>query len=141
MKISVFVSVFVILITTLASAEENVIIMGYNAKNKIPLIGDENDNSGLYKELFETAAKKIGYRLKIVRLPKKRVHMGFKEGTLDFYPGASFSEKRSKCLYFQANGLEKKEVLLSARGKDEITDLSKLNGRCAPPTLHFHDSL
>ncbi len=109
-------------------AEKNVIVMGYKDKSKLPLINGKDDNSGLYEELFKNAAKKIGYTFKIVRLPKKRVHTGFKEGTIDFYPGASFSTKRAAYLYYLPNGLETKEVLISNKDVMNITKMSDVKG-------------
>lgn len=121
--------ILVFALSSMAVAGEKVIIMGYNDKSKMPLIGGQTNNDGLYKELFEKAAKAIGYQLKIIRQPKKRVHAGFKNGTLDFYPGASFSKNRSEYLTFLPNGLQKKEVLLSLLKYEEINDLSQVNGR------------
>lgn len=60
---------------------------------------------------------------------KKRVHLGLEDGTIDFYPGASFSPERAKYLYYFPNGLPKKEVLISLENQEEITDLSQVNGR------------
>ncbi len=124
--ISLFIVVFGFV--SIATAKENIIVMGYKDKSKPPLIGEKNDNSGLYKELFEKAAKQIGYKFKIVRFPKKRVHDGFKKGSIDFYPGASFSKKRSEYLYYLPNGLQTKEVLLSLKSHTEI-DISKVKGK------------
>jgi len=111
------------------SAEEKTLTMGYKDKHKMPLIGGEGDDSGLYKELFEKAADKIGYRLKIARLSKRRVHFGLNNGSIDFYPGASFSLKRAEYMYYMPNGLQTKEVLISQRNKREINDMSEAKGR------------
>ena len=48
-----------------------VLKMAYKEGDKIPLIAKMPDNSGAYFDLFDTAAKKIGCRLEVVRLPKK----------------------------------------------------------------------
>lgn len=109
-------------------ANDNIITMGYPEKNKYPLIGELHNNNGLYKELFGKAAKNIGFKLKIVRLPKKRVHRGLKEGSIDFYPGSSFSEERASYLYFLPNGLKTKEVLLSLKHFKEIDDIADAKG-------------
>ncbi len=109
-------------------ADEKIIIMGYKDKEKLPLIGGEDNDSGLYKELFELAAKKIGFKLKIVRYPKKRIHKMLKEGEIDFYPGASFSLERAKYLYYLENGLKTKEVIVSKQNIPEIDNISNIKG-------------
>ncbi len=111
-----------------ANDHEKVIIMGYKDMAKPPLIGNKNDNSGLYLELFERAAKRIGYRLEVKRLPKKRLHNALEQGTVDFYPGSSFSQKRTKYLYFLPNGLQTKEVLVSKSTQKEINHMSEVKG-------------
>jgi hypothetical protein len=102
--------------------------MGYKDISKMPLIGEKNDNFGLYFDLFSKAAKKIGYKLKIKRYPKKRIHSGLKDGTIDFYPGSSFSQKRAEYLYYLPNGLSTKEVLVSIMSQPEISDMNKVKG-------------
>jgi len=89
--VSTSILLFACLFTLPVNAEDAVLKMGYKDKAKMPLINAPGDNSGVYQDLFQAAAQKIGKSLKIVRQPKKRVHAGFKDGSLDFYPGASFS--------------------------------------------------
>lgn len=127
-RIISLVYVFLFCFVIVAFGEENVIFMGYKDDAKKPLIGDMDDNSGAYQELFSKAAEMIGYKLHIVRFPKKRLYSMFEKGDLDFYPGASFSEKRSAYMNFLNNGLETKEVLLTRNNMDEITDISKVSG-------------
>jgi hypothetical protein len=55
--------------------------------------------------LYSQAAREIGCQLKIVRMPKKRLHKRFVQGQIDFYPGTSFSVKRAAYLYYIENGL------------------------------------
>ncbi len=78
--------------------------MVYKDGSKLPLIAKMPDNTGAYLELFSKAAKKIGCKIVISRMPKKRLHQKLGTGDLDFYPGASFSKKRSKYLYYIENG-------------------------------------
>ncbi len=130
MRLVVYSIFFVIFgFISVATAKNNIIVMGYKDRKKPPFIGEKNDNSGLYKELFEKATKQMGCNFKIVRLPKKRVHKGFKEGSIDFYPGASFSLKRAEYLYYMPNGLQTKEVLVSLNNYTEINDISKVKGK------------
>jgi hypothetical protein len=83
--------------TSLTSPDnKSTIILGYKEGSKPPYIGNKNDNSGAYRELFSKAAEMIGLSLEIVRLPKKRVYHHLKEGDIDFYPSSGFSEKRSQ---------------------------------------------
>jgi hypothetical protein len=111
-----------------AIANDNVIVMGYKDKDKLPLIGGYGDDNGLYRELFEKAAASIGYRLKIIRLSKKRIHLRLKSGEIDFYPGTSFSQKRAAYLYYLPNGLQTKEVLLSLSNHKEIKNIKDATG-------------
>lgn len=127
-KIIALLLIIMVGTASIAIAENN-ITMGYKELGKMPLISSEKTSSGLYKELFEKAAKNIGYQLKIVRIPKKRVHKGLADGTIDFYPGASFSKKRAGYLYYLPNGLKTKEVLVSPVNQPQINDMSEANGR------------
>lgn len=111
-----------------ANNTDKVIVMGYKSIAKPPLIGEEDDNSGLYLDLFNKAAKKIGYRLEIKRLPKKRLHLELEKGNIDFYPGSSFSSNRAEYLYFLDNGLQTKEVLVSLNKNEEIRDMNDAKG-------------
>jgi ABC-type amino acid transport substrate-binding protein len=110
------------------TGNEKVIVMGYKAIAKPPLIGDARDNSGLYVDLFSKAAEKIGYRLQTVRVPKKRLHKELALGNVDFYPGSSFSTDRAKYLYYLPNGLLTKEVLVSLDSMPEISDMEEAEG-------------
>lgn len=110
------------------TGNEKVIVMGYKAIAKPPLIGDARDNSGLYVDLFSKAAEKIGYRLQTVRIPKKRLHKELALGNVDFYPGSSFSTDRAKYLYYLPNGLLTKEVLVSLDSMPEISDMEEAEG-------------
>lgn len=126
-----FLSLFILLLTLspLAHASEKTIIMGYKAISKPPLIGGHGDNAGLYLDLFQKAAERIGYELLIVRIPKKRLHYELSRGIVDFYPGSSFSQKRTGYIYFLPNGLQTKEVLISLNNRPEIKSLDEIEGR------------
>lgn len=128
-KIIVSLTLAIFSSTFSISASSNTIIMGYKDKSKLPLIADKTDDSGLYKELFSRAAEKIGYELKIIRIPKARVHKGLKDGTIDFYPGASFSTKRGKYLYYLPNGLTTKEVVVTLADRPELNSISDMKGK------------
>jgi ABC-type amino acid transport substrate-binding protein len=105
-----------------------VLILGYKDDSKMPLIGEMGNDSGAYQELFSKAAEMIGYKLKIVRLPKKRLYQEIEAGTVDFYPGASFSEERAAYMCFLDNGFQTKEILITKKGVKNITDFSKVSG-------------
>jgi hypothetical protein len=78
--------------------------------------------------LFEQAAHAIGCQLTVTRLPKKRLHKMLAEGKLDFYPGASFSEKRSKYLYYIENGLSTGEFGITGLDVPELSSYQDLQG-------------
>lgn len=115
------------------SSEPPSIIMGYKEGSKPPYIGNSEDNSGAYQALFSKAAELIGYRLKIVRLPKKRIYLKLSQGEIDFYPSSGFSQTRKEYLYWFSNGIQSKQALLSNRLDYEITDLSQAKGTLLAP--------
>ncbi len=111
------------------AAADKIIKMGYRTNERAPLIAKEPDNSGLYKEIYTTAAEKIGYKLNIVRLPKKRILIKLVKGEIDFYPGFNYSKARAEYTYYVENGLPGGDVGLSRADMPNITDLSQLKGK------------
>ena len=100
--------------------------MVFKLGGKYPLMRSAPDNSGIFQELYSAAAKRIGCTLIITRLPKARLHEGLQKGRYDFYPGASFSQKRAKYLSYIENGIKTKELGVSSLGIKNITNLSQL---------------
>ncbi|NQY93874.1 MAG: transporter substrate-binding domain-containing protein [Campylobacteraceae bacterium] len=106
------------------------LIMGYRETARLPLIGKMGDNSGLYFDLFSTAAEKMNVNFKIYRYPKKRVLKYMEEGKIDFYPGFTFTHKRAKFSYYIENGLlDGGDIGLSLHSMEEIRDLKQLKGK------------
>lgn len=103
-----------------------VLKMVYKEGDKLPLIAQKPDNSGLYRDLFTEAARRIGCELEITRLPKARLHMELEKGTYDFYPGASFSERRATYLYYMENGLPTGEYFLTSAGTPDLSSYRDL---------------
>jgi hypothetical protein len=102
--------------------------MAFKDGAKGNLIGPPGNDEGAYKDLFTEAAKRIGCRLMIVRLPKTRLHERLEAGTLDFYPGASFSEKRASYLHYIPNGFTTGEVGISRIDMADRTSLRDMRG-------------
>lgn len=115
------------------SSEKPSLIMGYKEGSKPPYIGSVGDNSGAYEALFSQAAQMIGYQLKIVRLPKKRVYQHLLQGQIDFYPASGFSQQRAEYLYWFHNGFLSKQALLSTTIDQEITDFHQAKGTLLAP--------
>ena len=103
-----------------------VLKMGYKYGAKLPLIQKAPANSGVYVELFKIAAKRIGCNLLIVRMKKTKLHLRFAAGTLDFYPGASYSYERAKYLHYIKNGLETSEYGITPLNIATIRDYSQV---------------
>ena len=101
-------------------AQDNVLTMGYRTNEKLPFIAEDPDSSGIFKELYEEAANRLGFRLEIVRLPKNRIILGLDEGSIDFYPLYTYSNERSAYVYFAPNGLE---VSYSVLSKDDFPNI------------------
>lgn len=78
------------------------LVMGYRTNERLPFIDDETNN-GIYLDLFGEACRKIGVALKVVRLPKVRVAHALQQGTVDFYPGYSFTVERASHITFFPN--------------------------------------
>lgn len=115
------------------SSEMPILVMGYKEGSKPPYIGGKDDNSGAYQELFSLAAQKIGYKLHIIRLPKKRIYLQLSEGKIDFYPSSGFSQDREEYLYWFPNGFMSKQALLSTKTDQEISDFSQAKGTLLAP--------
>lgn len=129
MKYYLSILLLILTLSPVTNASDKTIIMGYKAIAKPPLIGSNGDNSGLYFDLFQKAAERIGYELLVVRIPKKRLHFELARGTVDFYPGSSFSQKRTGYLFYLPNGLQTKEVLVSLNYWPEINSMDEVEGR------------
>jgi len=71
------------------------------------------DNRGAFADIYTQAANAIGCTLKIVRYSKRRVHKLLQRGSVDFYPGASYSVERAKYLHFSEIGLMSAEYGLT----------------------------
>jgi ABC-type amino acid transport substrate-binding protein len=75
------------------------------------------------------ATKRIGYKLVIKRLPKKRLFKLLKKGKIDLYPLASWTPKREKFLYFIPNNITTRLVVVSLLDKKPIDSLNDIKGK------------
>ena len=106
------------------------LIMGYRETGRLPLIGKNGDNSGLYFDLFSRAAQKMNVNFKIYRYPKKRVLKYIEDGKIDFYPGFTFTPRRSTFAYYIKNGLlDGGDIGVSLHSLENITNLEQLQGK------------
>ncbi len=119
-------SFFVFASATSFSFAGKEIKMVYKEGGKLPLIAKMPDNTGAYMELFSKAAKKIGCTIKVSRMPKKRLHYKLEKGELDFYPGASFSTKRAKYLYYIENGFMTGDYGITSVNTSDIFDYQQI---------------
>lgn len=120
---------------------DKVIRMAYRTTEKLPLIGGESDNSGLYYDLYSEAARRIGYKLEIVRKPKKRILLDLKSGDIDFYPGFVFSEERAGYVYFINTGIKEQNVVVTLDTVEDITSFDDLRGKLVLQPLGNADYL
>lgn len=102
--------------------------MGYRTTARLPNIEAMPSNKGVYQDLYTEAAKRIGCKLEIHRLPKKRVLRDLGRGTLDFYPGLTFREERSLYIHFFPNGLPSADIGLTRVEVNEINSFYDLKG-------------
>jgi len=103
--------------------------MGYRLSERLPLIKSAPNNDGLYKDLFTLAANKVNCKLAIIREPKKRLLKKLQVGKLDFYPGFTFTEARSKYTAFIKNGLDNDVVTISHISKPLITNINSMKSK------------
>ncbi|QSX40449.1 substrate-binding periplasmic protein [Shewanella cyperi] len=102
------------------------LVMGYRTSERMPYIHEAPDNSGLYFELYQLAAQRLGCQLTVVREPKNRIMHGLTKGDIDFYPGLGFNEERQKIVHFIANGLKERYVGIGREDAPSITRLDDL---------------
>jgi len=125
-KLSMLIFYLFIFLNSSFSLAQCVLKMGYKEASKPPLINAKPDHSGVYFDLYSLAAKKIGCELAIIRLPKKRLHNFLANGSIDFYPGSSFSEQRSKYLHYIANGLSTGQYGVTLSDLPQITSFKQI---------------
>lgn len=123
------VTALLMLLSSLAGGEVlPVLKMGYRTTEKLPYINEAPDNSGLFKDLYSEAARRIGFTLEIERMPKKRVLMALEKGTLDFYPGFSFTLERAAYSFWMINGIKQRDVAISADSLHELNSNDDIKG-------------
>ncbi|GAA0820512.1 transporter substrate-binding domain-containing protein [Colwellia asteriadis] len=125
---------FIALFTISQIAQACVLTMGYRTSARLPNIQAEN-NSGLYYDLYHKAATDIGCQLKVIRLPKKRVLRAIENGSIDFYPGLTFTPERAKFVLFVPNGLPSLDIGLTRTGVNEIKTPEDFTGKILLSTL------
>lgn len=112
-----------------AQAQACEISMGYRTTARMPNINAKPDNSGLYFDLYSRAAQDIGCKLKVVRDPKNRILRALADGSIDFYPGLTFTEVRAKYTFFYDNGIPSANVGLTRKGSGKINRYDDLVGK------------
>ncbi|MCE0558890.1 transporter substrate-binding domain-containing protein [Motilimonas sp. E26] len=120
----ILVSLLLWQVQTQAQACE--ITMGYRTTARMPNINAKPNNAGLYFDLYTAAANKIGCELKVVRSPKNRILRGIADGSIDFYPGLTFTKERSKDIFFYDNGIPAADVGLTRKGEPKIKSYDDL---------------
>lgn len=115
-----FLTSFVYLINTNLWAKNNILVMGYRTTEKLPFIAAAPNNEGIFKDLYTEAARRMGYELQIVRLPKLRIMKSLKSGQIDFYPTLTFDEDREKFVHFARNGLQVKFYVIVRSGLKDL---------------------
>jgi len=125
----------------ITSANACTLKMGYRTNAKPPLIAKMPDNQGLYFDIYTAAAEKIGCQLEIIRQPKKRIIKALQGGTIDFYPGFNFTEKREKYTFYINNGLPGGDIGMSVDTLPEVVDLNQLKGKSLLSSLGAPDFL
>jgi len=124
-RITLFFSLLLLATPSLACTLK----MGYRTTARLPNIAEAPNNEGVYKDLYTEASKRIGCALEIHRLPKKRILRELEKGSLDFYPGLTFTELRSKTISFFSNGLPSHRVGLTRKEVPTIDSYMQLKNK------------
>ncbi len=109
-------------------ASEQTLTLVYKDIGKPPYMQVSPDNSGLYFDIMKKVSQKIGFNLKVMRLPKKRTYKLLENGHADLYASGEFKNYRSKILYYFPNGLNRIEHYygMTAVNIPEITSISQI---------------
>ena len=118
--------VFVLLVLMAGVGQACELKMGYKNGGNDVFIRSAPNNQGVFFDIYSEAAKRIGCKLMVVRVPDNRVYKELRQGNLDFSPDTSFSSKQSGFLYFIANGLESVDYGLSSLNFPDIKSLNDL---------------
>jgi len=120
---------FAVTCSASTASEEKILTLVYKDIGNPPYMQPSPDNSGLYLDLMTIAVERIGYKLKILRPPKKRGYRQLERGVVDLYASGEFRENRSKFLHYFANGLSRKEVFygLTTANIPDLYSISDIN--------------
>ncbi|MBT1443982.1 transporter substrate-binding domain-containing protein [Shewanella sp. JM162201] len=103
-----------------------VLTMGYRTSERLPYINAEPNNTGVFVELYRSAAKRIGCELEVVRAPKNRIIRDLMHGNIDFYPSLGFNRDRLRFTHFIANGLPEHYIGVSRDNIPEIRSTAEV---------------
>ncbi len=111
------------------ASEKKVLTLVYKDVGNPPYMQVAPDNSGLYLELMTLVVEKIGYKLKVLRPPKKRGYKQLQLGLADLYASGEFRENRSRFLFYFPNGLHRIEKFYGLTSMDipDIYSISDIN--------------
>lgn len=127
-KYVLFLCIVILLLSVDNYRDQNEIVMGYRTTSKLPYIQENPDNEGFYKDIYTEACRRIGYTLKIVRLPKARVLKGLEDGVIDFYPGFAYSEDRARYSFWINNRIKQQDVIITHDEVDTLESIEDLDG-------------
>ncbi len=109
-------------------AKSCTLTMGYRTNERLPLIAKAPDNTGLYLSFYHQVTKRIGCELNVIRGPKRRILKHLKDGEIDFYPGFTFNEERSRFAFYIENGFPGGDVGISRSSFINVSQLTDLEG-------------
>lgn len=119
----------IVCLSGIGFAEKPVLKLVYKDIGKPPYMQAAPDNSGLYYDIMKRAVEKIGFKLVVLRLPKKRTYKLLEAGKADLYASGVFKDYRSEFLYYFPNGLHRNEIYYGLTSIDipEITSILEIN--------------
>lgn len=129
LRLIILIFTFISYSWCLGFAEQSVLKLVYKDIGKPPYMETAPDNSGLYCDMMNRAVEKIGYKLVVLRFPKKRTYHLLETGEADLYASAVYKDYRARFLYYFPNGLNRYEVYYGLTSIDipEIHNVKEIN--------------
>ncbi|MBN1971936.1 MAG: transporter substrate-binding domain-containing protein [Candidatus Delongbacteria bacterium] len=112
----------------LFAAENKVLKMGYRTNEKLPFIEKAPSDEGFYKDFYMEVAKRMGYKLEIIRSSKMRINEGLENGSIDFYPYYSFDNDRVKYSVWVNLWFENQHVAITVSSAKDLNTINDIKG-------------
>ena len=128
-----FLILFCVCCAPISAAQGERLVLAYPEREKRPFSAEAPNNEGIYQDVLEAAAHKLGVQLVILRLPKKRIFRYMREGRVDLYPGSLIPERSDTMLWIRF-GFKSQHVCIVRNDVPRFASLAS-----APPLRLIHE--